>query len=99
MRVNEASYRRFAAVAMMVGACVAALAQLSVPAPRELTAIQRFTIEADFARADTNGDGRLSRAEAMRLPEIAAQFDALDTNQDEFLSFEEFAAGATPPAK
>ncbi len=46
--------------------------------------------DAAFDRADSNHDGRLSRAEAERLPAISLRFDELDTNKDGFLSREEF---------
>jgi len=64
-----------------------------------VSAVDREAIEAAFARADTDGDGKLSRAEAQRFPEIAARFDQLDREQDGFLTLAEFAAGATPPAR
>ena len=63
----------------------------------QTTARQRAAIEAAFARADLNADGRLSREEAQRFPEIAARFDALDTNRDGYLSLEEFSIGAVAP--
>ena len=69
------------------------------PAAAALSAVDREAIEAAFARADTNGDGKLSRVEAQRFPEIAARFDELDRDRDNFLSFAEFAIGATPPVK
>lgn len=69
------------------------------PASAELSAVDREAIEAAFARADTNGDGKLSREEAERFPEIAARFDELDTDHDGFLSLLEFSVGATPPVK
>ena len=68
-------------------------------AAAELSAIEREAIEAAFTRADTNGDGKLTREESQRFPEIAARFDALDQDRDGFLSLAEFAVGATPPVK
>ncbi len=76
-----------------------AAATAALPAAAELSAVDREAIEAAFARADTNGDGKLSRAEAQRFPEIAARFDELDRDHDGFLSLAEFAVGATPPTK
>jgi EF hand len=49
--------------------------------------------EQAFKRADANGDGKLSKAEAARLPAIADRFDALDTDKDGFLSMGEFMTG------
>lgn len=46
--------------------------------------------EAAFKRADTNGDGKLSRSEADHLPAIAARFEQVDANRDQFISMEEF---------
>ena len=71
----------------------------ALPVAAELSAVAREAIEAAFARGDSNGDGKLSRAEAQRFPEIAARFDELDTDRDGFLSLIEFSVGATPPVK
>jgi EF hand len=80
-------------------AVIGAAAMLATPASAELSAVDREAIEAAFARADTNGDGKLSREEAQRFPEIAARFDELDRDRDGFLSLIEFSVGATPPVK
>ena len=64
-----------------------------VPAPPSATADAASAnrqAEAAFKRADTNQDGKLSRAEAERLPVIAQRFDQLDANHDQFISLEEF---------
>jgi Ca2+-binding EF-hand superfamily protein len=53
--------------------------------------------EAAFKRADANGDGKLSKEEAARLPAIAAKFDELDKDKDGALSMAEFMAGFETP--
>ncbi len=54
--------------------------------PREVTAA--------FVRADTNKDGKLSREETERYPEIASRFEQIDGNKDSFLSRDEFSKAA-----
>lgn len=51
-------------------------------------------VAAAFAKADTNKDGKLSREEIERYPEIASRFDQIDGNKDGFLSREEFSKAA-----
>lgn len=43
-----------------------------------------------FRKADANGDGSISRAEAGRQGELAGKFDKLDANRDGALSRAEF---------
>lgn len=42
--------------------------------------------------ADTDGDGKISRAEAVALPRMAKHFDEIDTNKDGFITKEEMKA-------
>src|SRR6478609_5129115 len=42
--------------------------------------------------ADTNADGMLSRQEAASLPHIAEHFDEIDTDHNNFVTFEELRA-------
>ena len=51
--------------------------------------------EAAFTKADANGDGKVSKDEAAKLPAIAAKFDMLDKDKDGSLTLAEFAAGYT----
>jgi hypothetical protein len=46
-----------------------------------------------FKKADTNGDGRLSREEAERgMPEVARNFERIDANKDGVVTLEELEA-------
>ena len=83
--------------ALLAGATATVFAQAEAPA-NEQDARERLAIEAAFNRADTNGDGKLSRDEAGHLPAIALKFDDLDKNKDGFLSMEEFSAVLNTPA-
>ncbi len=43
--------------------------------------------------ADSNGDGMISRDEAVAgLPEVASHFDKIDTDKNGFITFQEFQA-------
>ena len=61
----------------------------------EPMAKDKVAIEAAFAKADANADGKLSKEEAAMLPAVAAKFAELDKNKDGFLTLAEFAAGYT----
>jgi Ca2+-binding EF-hand superfamily protein len=46
-----------------------------------------------FKKVDTDGDGRISKAEAQaNAPRLAAHFDQIDTNGDGYITPEELAA-------
>ena len=49
--------------------------------------------EQAFARADANGDSKLSRDEAQRLPAVWQRFDDIDADNDLFISRDEFHRG------
>lgn len=54
-----------------------------------LTALQVAQL---FAQADADGDGLLTRAEALRLPMVTMSFDDMDTNRDGVVSRSEYEA-------
>ena len=51
-------------------------------------------LDAAFAKADTNKDGKLDKKEAQMMPAVAERFEQLDANTDGFLSREEFSKAA-----
>jgi Ca2+-binding EF-hand superfamily protein len=81
-----------------MGLAVGAYAQ-SDPAPLEqpVAARDKALVESAFTKADANGDGRITRDEAAKLPSIGTKFDALDKDKDGVLSLEEFATGLIAP--
>lgn len=64
----------------------AAAAEVSAPAPRYAAS----DLERAFGFMDGNRDGKVSRQEASGFRGVAKNFDRADTNQDSFLSREEF---------
>ncbi len=50
--------------------------------------------EAAFMRADSDGDGKLSRHEIEHFPALAQRFEQIDTNHDNFISRGEFNQAA-----
>jgi Ca2+-binding EF-hand superfamily protein len=95
MTPKSAYSRNSLVLALWAAICMSASAQASAPPSAVRTsATERAAIEAAFARADTNNDGKLSREEAQRFPAIFLKFDELDRDKDGFLSLEEFAVGA-----
>lgn len=88
---HRSSLIRFTLATACTGFAAACLAQTAAaPAP---DAKGRMAIEAAFTKADTNADGKISKDEAAKMPEIAAKFDALDKDKDGALTLAEFAAG------
>src|SRR5262245_20895527 len=72
---------------MVTGMAASAYAQ-GEPTPLEqpVAARDKAIVEAAFTKADANGDGKITREEAAKLPTIASKFDALDKDKDGVLS-------------
>jgi len=78
---------------VLAGAALMAHAQTKNPSAEPAPAKDKEVIEAAFKRADANGDGKLSKEEAAKLPAISAKFEQLDKSKQGFITLEEFAAG------
>jgi EF hand len=84
--------------ALVLGGVSAAQAQSTAPpmaAGPQANATAK-ELDAAFAKADTNKDGKLDKKEAQTMPSVADRFEQLDVNGDGFISREEFnkAAGS-----
>ena len=73
---------------LSVGAS-SAFAQAPVEPPRGDRA---HKMHERLKAADTDGDGKISRAEAAALPRMAKHFDEIDTNKDGLITREELKA-------
>ncbi len=87
---------RSAALAAALAAAVplTALAQQAQPGQPPASS----TPEIAFMRADANGDGKLNKAEAARLPAVSVKFEALDKDKDSMLSMGEYLVAFDAPA-
>jgi len=61
--------------------------------PEKCRAEMQARVRERFKKADTNGDGRLSREEAQKgMPQVARDFDRIDANKDGVVTLEELEA-------
>ncbi len=75
--------------ALLAGIAAAAYAAQDLSASEPVTG----AMPARLAAADTDHDGRWSKAEWLAAGRKARGFDAMDTNHDGFLTIEELKAG------
>lgn len=87
----RSSLIRFTLATACTGFAAASLAQTAAPAAPD--AKGRMAVEAAFTKADANGDGKITKDEAAKMPEIAGKFEVLDKDKDGALTLAEFAAG------
>ena len=78
--------RRNASACVVFRASEVSAAELPAPAPRYAA----NDLERAFGFMDGDRDGKVSRQEASGFRGVAKNFDRADTNQDGFLSREEF---------
>jgi hypothetical protein len=85
---------RSSSIALAAALPLAALAQQ--PTQPSGQAPASSTPKIAFMRADANGDSKLSKTEASRLPAVAQNFDTLDKDKDGALSMSEYMAAFEP---
>jgi hypothetical protein len=101
---QNANFIRHSLLACLTSVALAAVAQTTAPtAPTAPAATPKATaapsakdkasMEVAFSRADANGDGKVSKEEAARMPAISSKFEELDGNKDGGLSMDEFSVG------
>ena len=86
---------RSTVLALAAALPIAALAQTQPAQPAQQPT--QATPEMAFMRADANGDGKLSKAEAARLPQVAQKFDTIDKDKDGALSMGEYMTAFEAP--
>ena len=69
-----------------------AMAETPLSPPADGKGERRHKMHERLKAADKDGDGKISRAEAVALPRLAKHFDEIDTNKDGFLDREEMKA-------
>lgn len=79
---------------LSLGSAAAVRAQTPPGAAIPPNRITPQDLEAAFQRADIDRDGKLSRQEAERIPAVAQRFAQIDSNQDSFISLDEFSRAA-----
>lgn len=100
MQTLPHSIARHAATVLTLSALAFGVhAQGTMPAKAANAATPAESVSAGFKRADLNGDGKLSREEAARVPALADKFDAADKDKDGQLNLDEVAAALQAPAK
>jgi Ca2+-binding EF-hand superfamily protein len=70
--------------ALLIALCAAPLLAEAAPADPK-----QAYIDSTFTAMDKNKDGRISKEEAIVVPEIAKYFAGLDTDGDGYLSLKE----------
>ena len=83
-----------AALALVSATAATAQSTAAPMAAAPLTSASAKDIDAAFAKADVNKDGKLDKKEAEMMPAIAERFTQLDANADGFVSREEFGKAA-----
>lgn len=85
----------YAFVAVLLSAGIGAsvvFAQTPIEPPKAERGDRAQKMHERLKAADKDGDGKISRAEAVALPRIAKHFDEIDTNKDGFITREEMKA-------
>ena len=81
---------KFASVLLIAGISASAAFAQTLPEPPK--GDRAAKMHERIKAADKDGDGKLSRAEAVALPRLAKHFDEIDTNKDGFITKEEMKA-------
>jgi len=81
---------KLASVLLIAGfGASAAFAQTPAEPPKGNRGDRAAKMQERIKAADKDGDGKISRAEAVALPRMAKHFDEVDTNKDGFITKEE----------
>lgn len=79
-------------VTFLLSASIGASAAFAQSPPESQKVDRAQKMQERLKAADTDGDGKISRAEAVVLPRLAKHFDEIDANTDGFIIKEEMKA-------
>ena len=79
-------------VTVLLSASISASAAFAQTPPEQPKGDRTHKMHERLKAADKDGDGKISRAEAVALPRIAKHFDEIDANKDGFVTREELKA-------
>ena len=79
-------------VTVLLSVSIGASAAFAQTPPEQPKGDRGHKMHERLKAADKDGDGKISRAEAVALPRIAKHFDEIDTNKDGFITREEMKA-------
>ena len=79
-------------ISILLSASIGASAAIAQAPPETAKVYRAQKMHERMKAADKDGDGNISRAEAVALPRLAKHFDEIDSNKDGIITKDEIKA-------